>query len=101
MCYVLSINSFIQKDKRMPITSKVTSKGQVVIPKKIRDKFGIFPFTSVQWIEKEGGIFLVPESDDPLISARGMLKGTGLLKAYLEEKQEEKDKEDAGIDGRR
>jgi AbrB family looped-hinge helix DNA binding protein len=74
-------------------SSKVTSKGQIVIPKKIREKYGIRPSSSIHWIEKEEGILMVPDSDDPIISARGMLQGAGLLKAYLREKEREKDRE--------
>lgn len=57
-------------------TSKVTSKGQVVIPKKLRDKYGIHSSTAIRWIEKDQGILMVPEAEDPIIAARGMLKGT-------------------------
>lgn len=74
-------------------SSKVTSKGQIVIPKKIREKYGIRPSTSIHWIEKEEGILMVPDSDDPILSARGMLKGSGLLKAYLLEKKKDKERE--------
>ena len=75
------------------LSSKVTSKGQIVIPKKIREKYGIRPSTSIYWIEKEEGILMVPDSDDPILSARGMLKGSGLLQAYLLEKKKEKERE--------
>jgi AbrB family looped-hinge helix DNA binding protein len=74
-------------------SSKVTSKGQIVIPKKIRGKYGIHPSTSIRWIEKDEGILMVPDSDDPIVSARGMLKGAGLLKIYLLEKEKEKERE--------
>ncbi len=74
-------------------SSKVTSKGQIVIPKKIPEKYGIRPSSSIHWIEKEGGILMVRDSDDPIITARGMLKGSGLLKAYLLEKKKEKETE--------
>ncbi len=77
----------------MKSVSKVTSKGQVVIPKKIRDKYGIQPSTVIYWLEKEDGVFLMPDSDDPIISARGMLKGSGIMKSYLKEKKAEKKKE--------
>lgn len=73
--------------------SKVTSKGQVVIPKRIREKYRIRPATALRWIEKEEGILMVPESEDPIISARGMLQGSGILKAYLREKILEKRRE--------
>ena len=78
-------------------SSKVTSKGQIVIPKKIREKYGIRPSSSIHWIEKEGGILMVPDSDDPIISARGMLQNAGLLKAYLQEKEKEKERENKKI----
>jgi AbrB family looped-hinge helix DNA binding protein len=79
-------------------TSKVTTKGQIVIPKKIREKYGIHPSTSIRWIEKKEGILMVPDSEDPIIAARGMLKGSGLLKIYLQEKGIEKQREDKRFD---
>ena len=75
-------------------TSKVTTKGQIVIPKKIREKYGIYPSTKVRWIEKEDGILMVPDTEDPIIAARGMLKGAGVLEAYLKEKEKERKMED-------
>jgi AbrB family looped-hinge helix DNA binding protein len=75
-------------------TSKVTTKGQIVIPKRIREKYGIYPSTSIRWIEKKEGILMVPDAEDPIIAARGMLKGGGVLKAYLKEKEEEKKMEE-------
>ncbi len=74
-------------------SSKVTSKGQVVIPKKLREKYGIRTATAIRWIEKDQGILMVPESEDPIVAARGMLKGSGILKAYMKEKKREKQKE--------
>ena len=40
---------------------------------------------------------MVPESEDPIVAARGMLKGSGILKAYLKEKNREKQKENKRI----
>ena len=81
------------------ISSRVTTKGQIVIPKRLREKYKISPKTAVRWIEKENGILMVPEAEDPITAARGMLKGSGLLKAYLEEKKTEKQREKKGIEG--
>jgi len=75
-------------------TSKVTTKGQIVIPKRIREKYGIYPSTSIRWIEKKEGILMVPDSEDPIVAARGMLEGTGVLKAYQKEKEKEKEMEE-------
>jgi len=33
---------------------------------------------------------MIPDSEDPIGAARGMLKGTGILKAYLRDKKKEK-----------
>jgi len=77
--------------------SKVTSKGQVVIPKKLREKYGIRLATSIRWIEKDQGILMVPESEDPILAARGMLKGSGVLKAYLKEKRRERQRENKKV----
>ncbi len=79
------------------MSSKVTSKGQVVIPKKLREKYGIRSATAVRWIEKDQGILMVPESEDPIVAARGMLEGSGILKAYSKEKRREKQKENKRI----
>ena len=32
---------------------------------------------------------MVPDSEDPITAARGMLKGSGIFKAYLKEKKKE------------
>jgi len=79
------------------ISSKVTSKGQVVIPKKLREKYGIRSATAIRWIEKDQGILMVPESEDPIVAARGMLKGSGILRAYMKEKKREKQKENKRV----
>ena len=76
-----------------PISSKVTSKGQIVIPKKIREKYGIGPSTLIHWVEKKEGVLMVPDKEDPIKVARGMLKNSGILEAYLREKKIEKERE--------
>ena len=81
------------------LSSKVTSKGQVVIPKRLREKYGIRSATAIRWIEKDQGILMVPETGDPIVAARGMLKGSGILKAYLKEKRREKARENRRLAG--
>ena len=43
---------------RIPVKAQVTSKGQVTIPKALRDKFGIQPGGTVDFIETPDGIRL-------------------------------------------
>lgn len=77
--------------------SKVTSKGQIVIPKKLREKYAIAPSMRIRWITKEEGLLMVPETQDAIKEARGMFQGSGLLKKYLKEKNSEKQKETARL----
>lgn len=37
---------------------KVTSKGQVTIPKHLRDKYGLLPGTEVEFIAKDSKVFV-------------------------------------------
>ena len=71
-------------------SSRVTSKGQIVIPKKLREKYAIAPTMRIRWIPKEEGLLMVPETQDAIKAARGMLPGSGLMKTYLKEKNLEK-----------
>ena len=71
--------------------SVVTVKGQIVIPFKIRRKFGIKKGTQVSLYEKNGEIVIKPITDEYI---RGMAGITGtkgkLLKALKEEKAKER-----------
>ena len=40
------------------ITAKVTSKGQITLPKKVRQKLGVEPGEMVSFEEKEGMVFI-------------------------------------------
>ncbi len=43
------------------LTAKVTSKGQVTIPKQVRDKLGVQPGEGIGFEEK-GGIFIIKKA---------------------------------------
>ena len=42
---------------------RVTTKGQVTIPKEIRDRLGIGPGSEVEFVERDDGIFLQKQAD--------------------------------------
>lgn len=69
-----------------------TSKGQVVIPSKIRRKLGIEEGTYVRidLDETNKRIILTPITREYVHSLRGKYKGRGLLKALIAEKKREK-----------
>ena len=73
-------------------TSVVTTKGQLVIPSRIRHRHGIKRGTKVCFVEVGGEIILRPVTDEYIESIRGSLKTGGkLLKALMEEKKRERE----------
>lgn len=73
-------------------TSIVTTKGQVVIPSKLRRRYGIRNGTRIHFYEKEGEIRMIPLTHDLVDSNIGFLGTKGkLLKALSEEKKKERE----------
>jgi AbrB family looped-hinge helix DNA binding protein len=70
-----------------------TSKGQVVIPSKIRRQLGIKEgtFLSIE-VDERKRIVLTPVTREFVHSLRGKYKGRGLMKALTAEKEFEKDR---------
>ncbi|ESP92371.1 looped-hinge helix DNA binding domain, AbrB family, partial [Pseudoalteromonas luteoviolacea 2ta16] len=52
---------------------KVSAKGQVVLPARIRKKYGIHPGGKIQLLEYDNLIYLIPPSEDPVKEAKGCL----------------------------
>lgn len=71
----------------------MTVKGQIVIPSKVRKKFGIKEGTRVQVDvdEQAHRIILTPITRDYIQSLRGKFRGKGLLDALAAEKKREKE----------
>lgn len=70
----------------------VTVKGQVVIPSRLRRRFGIKKGTQVYLYEREGEIVLKPITDEYIRAMAGMTGTKGkLLKALMEEKAKERE----------
>jgi AbrB family looped-hinge helix DNA binding protein len=70
-----------------------TSKGQVVIPSKIRRQLGIKDGTYLQIDVDEltRKIILTPVTREYVHSLRGKYKGKGLMKALMAEKKRERE----------
>jgi AbrB family looped-hinge helix DNA binding protein len=65
--------------------STVTTKGQLVIPSKLRRKYGIRKGTRVAMIEEENRIILQPLTRDYIRKLRGSLKGEPSALKFLKE----------------
>jgi len=70
-----------------------TSKGQIVIPASLRRKYGIKMGTKVIVTDNGASICLIPVTEQYLRNLQGSLKGKGLLKALIEERQKDREKE--------
>ncbi len=78
----------------MPIV-KTLAKGQVVIPKEIRQALGIAPGTKLHVRVEGKEVVLFPLPADPIRALRGIAKGgPSLTKALLEDRREELKREE-------
>jgi AbrB family looped-hinge helix DNA binding protein len=79
-------------------TAYVTSKGQLVVPARIRRRYGIKPGTKVRFIERENEILLQPVTKEYIQSVCGLLKsGTSVTQALLKERTKDKKREEAKV----
>ena len=69
-----------------------TVKGQVVIPVKLRRKYGIEAGTKIVWIDAGDSIIMRPITKDYLRTLRGSLKGSGALDVLMEERRKDTEK---------
>jgi AbrB family looped-hinge helix DNA binding protein len=71
--------------------STVTTKGQLVIPAKLRRKYGIRKGTKVAFVEEKDRLVLQPLTLAFLDRLRGSLKGEpSLLETLLEDRKKER-----------
>jgi AbrB family looped-hinge helix DNA binding protein len=72
-------------------TSVVTTKGQLVIPARLRRRFGIKKGTMVTFLEDDGRIIVQPVTREFIRGLRGSLKGEpSALASLLEERKRER-----------
>ena len=75
----------------------ISSKGQVVIPAKLREQFGLEKGTPVTWSEEKGRLVLTPITAQRLREIRGFLKPApgepSVFEALFEERERERRRE--------
>jgi AbrB family looped-hinge helix DNA binding protein len=77
----------------------VTSKGQLVIPARLRRRFGIKPGTKICFVERENEILFQPVTKEYIRSVCGMLKSeTSATQELLKERAKDREREEAKLE---
>ena len=80
-------------------TAYVTSKGQLVVPSRLRRRFGIKPGTRINFLEEGDRIIFQPVTREYIRSFRGMFKlkpgEKSVVQEHLEERRRDRDRENA------
>ncbi len=73
----------------------VTSKGQLVIPARLRRRYGIKPGTKICFIERDHEILFQPVTKEYIRSVCGILKSeTSMTQELLKERAKDKEREE-------
>ena len=67
--------------------TRVTAKGQIVIPAILRRKYGIKAGTRIGVVDNGDSIILKPITEDYLKKLQGSLKGKGALQTLLNDRR--------------
>ena len=79
----------------------VTTKGQLVIPARIRRKLGIKPGTKICFVERGSDILFQPVTKEYIRNMSGMLKSvTRVTDELLEERKRDREHEEGKLEKR-
>ncbi len=92
---VVTLYSAAPAPFRESFEASITPKGQIMIPASLRRKFGITPQTRIVIYEEGQQIVLKPITPHTIRQLHGSLQGSGMLKALLEERARDREREDA------
>ena len=77
-------------------TASVTSKGQLVIPARLRRKYGIEPGTKILFVERDHEILIQPVTKEYVRSVCGLFRSeTSATEVLLKERTRDKEREEA------
>jgi bifunctional DNA-binding transcriptional regulator/antitoxin component of YhaV-PrlF toxin-antitoxin module len=82
----------LDAERRCPMITAMSKRGQTVVPAEIRQRFHIQPQARLEWITDGKSIRVIPLPDDPICGARGIAKGKGLTKAMMDARKEERNR---------
>ena len=78
----------------MRTTAVISSKGQIVIPAKLRKRYGMKEGGTVVFQEDHGRLLLSPSNNDALFALGGSLRDFPLEEDLERERQSERKRED-------
>ena len=82
-------------------TAYITSKGQLVVPARLRRRYGIKPGTKVCFIERGNEILFQPVTKEYIKSVCGMLKSdSSVTEELLKERAKDKEREETKLEKR-
>jgi AbrB family looped-hinge helix DNA binding protein len=80
-------------------TAYVTSKGQLVVPARLRRRYGIKQGTKVCFVERDNEILFQPVTKEYIRSVCGMLKSeVSVTQELLKERARDKEREEAKLE---
>lgn len=78
----------------MRTTAVISSKGQIVIPAKLRERYGMKEGSTIVFQEDHGRLLLAPSNFDAIFSLGGSLRDFPLEEDLERERQIERKRED-------
>ena len=76
----------------------ISSKGQMVIPSELRKELGLKAGFRVNVVRKGNDLIVSPRNMDAVLDLCGKFSGMGLEEALLEEKRNERERENRKLD---
>jgi len=70
------------------MVTTMTRRGQTVVPAEIRQRFHIQSNAKLEWMTDGDSIRVIPLPSDPIRGARGIARGTGLMRALMETRKQ-------------
>jgi AbrB family looped-hinge helix DNA binding protein len=75
-------------------TATVSSKGWVVIPSELRNRYRLSQGMKVAFVDYGGVLSLVPIPNEPIDAGYGLLKGAPLVENLLLSRKDDKEREE-------
>ena len=79
--------------------SRISSRGQTVVPKEVREALGMVPGAELRWLLRGETVIVFAMPEDPIAAMKGALKDFPFTTAdLLEERRKDRDREEAKVE---